>query len=148
MRGQILGVDTRTGEGQLSGEDGRRYTFHPDDWAHRGEPAIGLQVDFEPNERAARSIFPVPVAVGGLPTVAMPATPPVSDHNRIAAALLAFFLGPLGVHRFYLGRTGSGVLMLILSITLIGLLITGPWALVDFIRYLLMSDREFARRYG
>lgn len=147
MRGQILGVDTRTGEGQLSGEDGRRHVFHPDDWAHRGEPAIGLQVDFEPNERAARSIFPVPVAAGGLPAIGT--RPPMSgdEHNRIAAALLAFFLGPLGVHRFYLGRTGSGVLMLVLSITVIGLLITGPWALVDFMRYLLMSDREFARRY-
>ena len=147
VRGQILGVDVRTGEGQLAGEDGQRYRFHPDDWAHRGEPAIGQTVDFEPDARAARSIFPVPVPQGGLPAIAMPPPEPAGEHSRIAAALLAFFLGTLGVHRFYLGRTGTGLLMLLLSITVIGLFITGPWALVDFIRYLMMSDREFARRY-
>ena len=31
MRGQVLGVDRQTGEGQISGEDGHRYVFRPDD---------------------------------------------------------------------------------------------------------------------
>jgi TM2 domain-containing membrane protein YozV len=61
--------------------------------------------------------------------------------------LLAFFIGTLGIHRFYLGRTGSGIVMLILSITLVGLLVTAPWALIDMVRYLVMSDEEFAARY-
>ena len=39
MRGQILGVDVRTGDGLLTGEDGSRYRFSPGDWADRGEPA-------------------------------------------------------------------------------------------------------------
>jgi hypothetical protein len=30
----------------------------------------------------------------------------------------------------------------------IGLLATVPWALIDMIRYLIMSDREFAERYA
>ena len=148
MRGQILGVDSRTGEGQLTGDDGRRYRFRPDDWAHRGEPAIGLQVDFEPEETHARSIFPVPGAMP--PALVAAPTPTVreTDRNKVVAALLAFFLGLLGIHRFYLGRTGSGIVMLVLSITVAGMLITGPWALIDTIRYLLMSDREFADRYA
>ena len=33
MRGQVLGVDRRTGDGIVTGEDGRRYSFKPDDWA-------------------------------------------------------------------------------------------------------------------
>lgn len=150
MRGQILGVDTRTGDGVVAGDDGQRYRFQPVDWAHRGEPAIGLKVDFDVMDGRATSIFPLPsdrapVAAGA----AMPAQPVVySDRNKIVAALLAFFLGTLGIHRFYLGRTGSAVLMLVLSITLLGLIITGPWALIDMIRYLLMSDREFAERYA
>ena len=62
MRGQVLGVDTRTGDGIVTGEDGRRYSFKPLDWADRGEPAVGMQVDFETHENRALSIFPVPGA--------------------------------------------------------------------------------------
>ena len=155
MRGQILGVDVRTGEGQVTGDDGRRYRFKPEDWAHRGEPAVGLTVDFEPEDTRATSIFPLPGAVSGAPAGALAVAAPTAgrpvartDRNRIVAALLAFFLGVFGIHRFYLGRKGSGIAMLLLTITFVGMAVTGIWALVDCIRYLVMSDREFAQRYG
>jgi TM2 domain-containing membrane protein YozV len=78
-----------------------------------------------------------------------PATvaPPTNDRNKYVAAVMAFVIGTLGIHRFYLGRTGSGIIMLVLSITVIGLVISAPWALIDMIRYLMMSDEEFAARY-
>ncbi|MDR2352134.1 MAG: TM2 domain-containing protein [Deltaproteobacteria bacterium] len=44
--------------------------------------------------------------------------------------LLVMFLGFLGVHRFYVGKVGTGILMLI---TLGGV---GIWALIDFIMIL------------
>jgi TM2 domain-containing membrane protein YozV len=145
MRGQVLGVDTRKGEGIVAGDDGRRYAFKPDDWAHKGEPAVGMYVDFETHENRALSLFPVP---GTLPAAA-PARSLAEDNgrNKIVAALLAFFFGPLGLHRFYLGRTGSGIVMLVLTMTVAGLLVSVPWALIDMIRYLIMSDCEFAERY-
>lgn len=145
MRGQILGVDVRTGEGLLTGEDGRRYRFQPADWADRGEPAKGLEVDFETRDDRALAIIPVP---GARPPV-LPASPTSAgnDRNKLVAALLAFFLGPLGIHRFYLGRTGSGIAMLLLSCTIVGLVISYPWSFIDMIRYLIMSDEEFADRY-
>ena len=148
MRGQVLGVDTRTGDGIVTGDDGRRYSFKPADWADRGEPAIGMYVDFEIHENRALSIFPVPgMAPAPAPAPSVPAIE-YNDRNKYIAALIAFVIGPLGIHRFYLGRTGSGIAMLILSCTIIGLIVSVPWAFIDMIRYLIMSDREFATRYS
>ncbi|MGA9580639.1 MAG: TM2 domain-containing protein [Allosphingosinicella sp.] len=148
MRGQVLGVDTRTGDGIVTGEDGRRYSFKPLDWAARGEPAVGMEVDFETHESRALSIFPAPGT--SPPPAALPQRPAPADddRNKYIAALIAFLVGPLGIHRFYLGRTGSGIAMVLLSCTVIGLLVTIPWGFIDMIRYLIMSDREFATRYA
>lgn len=152
MRGQVLGVDPKTGHGKIAGDDGLRYSLTPEDWAHRGEPAVGMYVDFEAEQTRALTIFPVP---GPAQAVAPSSgtAPHTSgrldnDRNKIVAALLAFFLGVFGVHRFYLGRTGTGIVMLVLTCTFVGLIVTGIWAFVDFIRYLIMSDREFAERYA
>lgn len=51
----------------------------------------------------------------------------ISPRSRLVAALLCFFFGCLGVHRFYAGKIGTGILMLV---TLGGL---GIWYLVDLI---------------
>jgi len=152
MRGQVLGVDSRSGHGKIAGDDGFRYSFTPEDWAHRGEPAVGMYVDFETEDTRALTIFPVPsaapAAAPNLVTLRDRPVQPEHDRNRMVAALLAFFLGLFGVHRFYLGRTASGVVMLVLTCTIIGAIVTGIWAFVDFIRYLIMSDREFDERYA
>jgi TM2 domain-containing membrane protein YozV len=132
----------------VAGEDGRRYAFRPADWAARGEPAVGMQVDFEIKENRALSIFPVPGTTPSPVPAAYVAEAQGNERDKLIAALLAFLLGTLGVHRFYLGRVGSGIAMLLLSCTMIGLLVTVPWALIDMIRYLVMSNGEFAERYA
>ena len=54
-------------------------------------------------------------------------TGPVSDKEWIVALLLSFFLGVFGVHRFYTGHIGIGIVQLL---TLGG---CGIWAFIDFI---------------
>lgn len=56
----------------------------------------------------------------------------VSDKEWLVALLLSFFLGYLGIHRFYTGHIGIGVVQLL---TLGG---CGIWALIDFI--LIITD--------
>lgn len=57
----------------------------------------------------------------------------------IVAVLLAFLLGTLGIHNFYLGYTTKGVIQLVLTITVIGIFVSGPWALIDFIMLIMRS---------
>src|SRR4029450_3639742 len=51
--------------------------------------------------------------------------------TALVAYLLWFFLGLFGAHNFYLGRTGVAVTQLILSLILVGMIITIFWVLVD-----------------
>lgn len=59
--------------------------------------------------------------------------------NRVTAGLLAILLGGLGVHKFYLGKTGIGLLYLVFCWTGIPAII----GLVEGIIYLTQSDEEF-----
>ena len=67
--------------------------------------------------------------------------------SKVAAIVLALFLGGLGVHRFYLGHSGTGTTMLLLFLA--GFftcgathLVVGIWALVDLIQIATGSLRE------
>lgn len=42
-----------------------------------------------------------------------------------------FFLGTFGGHRFYLHRKGSAITQLILTCTVVGAVVSVPWALID-----------------
>lgn len=66
-----------------------------------------------------------------------------SEHNKTTAALLALFLGGIGLHKFYLGRTGMGLIYLVFCWTLVPALIS----LVEGIQFLSMSESEFAIKY-
>ena len=57
----------------------------------------------------------------------------------IVAVLLAFFLGTLGIHNFYLGYHCRGLIQLLLSVIVIGLPITAIWAFIEFIMIIMRS---------
>ena len=88
----------------------------------------------------------------------------ISPKSRLTATLLVWFLGIFGAHRFYLGKTGTAIAMLVLGIvgwifmgvgvatylwgiSLFGYLFiiaVGIWAFVDFIFAVagIMKDKE------
>ena len=59
-----------------------------------------------------------------------------SPKGFVPTLLLCLLLGALGAHRFYVGKIGTGVLMLV---TLGGL---GIWALVDLIMIAVGSFKD------
>ena len=64
--------------------------------------------------------------------------------DKNVAAILALLMGSIGVHKFYLGRIGAGVLYLVFWWTMIPALL----GLVDFFVLALMDSDEFNRRYN
>ena len=75
-----------------------------------------------------------------------------SEKSKIAAGLLAIFLGTLGVHKFYLGYTKEGVIMLLVTVLgsiLFGLgaIVMAIIALIEGIVYLTKTDEQFETTY-
>jgi TM2 domain-containing membrane protein YozV len=64
--------------------------------------------------------------------------------DRLAAAALALVLGGVGAHKFYLGRTGQGIVYLLLFWT--GIPAFLAW--IEGIMYLARSDESWAAEYG
>jgi hypothetical protein len=88
-------------------------------------------------------VEPVPAAVNPVsatvanngvrsaPVPELKVAPSGGGKSQLVAAILAFLLGGIGIHRFYLGYTWQGIVQIL---TLGGL---GIWALIDFIRILI-----------
>ena len=94
-----------------------------------------------------------------------PATPPsqlsadtrammLFEANRktaLVAYILWFFIGIFGAHNFYLNRTGVAITQLILSLTVIGLVVTVFWVLIDAFLipgWIRRQNNELAARLG
>lgn len=144
MKGQILHIDPRTGEGVVTGADGRRYGFAAADLLGSGQIARpGVAVDFQPRGERASEIYPDP---GG---------PQPARHygkSRMVAGLLALFFGSVGAHKFYLGYNRAGLIML--AVTALGWLLffipSGVVWLIAFVEgviYLTRSDEQFHDTY-
>ena len=135
MKGKILDYSFQQNSGVIAGDDGNRYTFENHDWKGEGLPSRGMNIDFTTEGSIAREIYlslDSPAGVSG-------------EKSKIAAGLLAIFLGGLGIHKFYLGFTAQGLIFLltntigwVVTIFLLGLpnIILGIIALIEGILYL------------
>jgi TM2 domain-containing membrane protein YozV len=140
MRGNILHYSPETGEGLISGADGKRYTFKGTEYHGRVlDIRPGLEVDFEPHDDGtATAVFPL---VKPLPAGA--------GKSKVAAGILAILLGVFGIHKFYLGYTGAGIVMLLVTLCTLFILspLIGLIAFIEGILYLVKTDEEFEETY-
>lgn len=72
-----------------------------------------------------------------------------ANGKKIAAGICGILLGALGVHKFVLGYTTEGLIMLLVSILTcgIGAPVIGVIGLIEGIMYLTKTDDEFYRTY-
>ena len=144
MKGRVLGITKETNSGVVSGEDNNRYTFELSEWKGDIPPVRGMSVDFDAVENTATAIYH---AIGSETS---------TSKNKTTAGLLAIFLGWLGIHKFYLGMKGPGLVFLLVNT--IGVTITwvmlftpnyllGIIAFIEGIIYLTKSDEELEQTY-
>ena len=80
--------------------------------------------------------------------------PPVytGSKSKIVAGLLGIFLGSLGIHKFYIGKNGAGVVYLLLTLLLCWtIVVPSIMSLIGFIEgimFLCMSDTDFNNRFN
>lgn len=74
---------------------------------------------------------------------------PPSDKSKIAAGLLAIFLGALGIHKFYLGYKKAGLIMLLVTLLTfgVGAIVMDVIGIVEGILYLSKNDWDFYNTY-
>lgn len=145
MKGQILEYSVQSNTGTISGLDGNRYQFNGAEWKGTNVPSRGMSVDFEADGNQAKAVY-----------VAVHSPGAAGSKDKTAAGLFAIFLGGLGIHKFYLGFTGPGLVFLLTNtvgfliswiLLFIPHLILGVIAVIEGIIYLTKSDEEFHQLY-
>ncbi|MGF7156684.1 NINE protein [Bartonella heixiaziensis] len=118
MKGRIIGQDQSAY--LVLGDDGKRYQFSSWDWLGKTPPKVGDIVDFVCEGDTIKSVVPLLLQQQ-------------SEQSQVVVAIVCWFFGVLGIHRFMVGKIGTGALMLILSLSVIGLAVSLIWRTVDLI---------------
>ena len=83
-----MAYSIQTNTGEISGDDGNRYTFIGREWQGTQLPQPGIYVDFMVAGNQAMRIFRISAG-------------PVSAKSNTTAGILALLLGGFGAHNFY-----------------------------------------------
>ena len=67
--------------------------------------------------------------------------------SKIAAGIFGILLGALGIHKFYLGYIGAGIVHLVLTLLIITSPISSIIGLIEGILYLVKTDGDFHETY-
>lgn len=76
-------------------------------------------------------------------------TPQSFAGNKVAAGVCGILLGAFGIHKFILGLTTPGIIMLVVTLGTCGVggIVMGTIGLIEGIVYLTKSDEEFYQLY-
>ena len=101
----------------------------------------------------AADLRPPPASAATPPTISLPPYAPSAPvpraSNKIPTGICGILLGSLGVHKFILGYTGAGLVMLLVTILTCGIagFVMHVIGLIEGIIYLCKTDEEFVRVY-
>ena len=72
-----------------------------------------------------------------------------ASNKKLAAGLLAIFLGSLGVHKFVLGYNTAGLIMVLVTVLTCGVagFVMGVIGIIEGIIYLTKTPQEFELTY-
>ena len=141
---KIVGVDGRQ-YGPVSAEELRRWIADK-----RANAQTLVQAEGSPDWKPLGSF---PEFASELKAVPPPIAPPSAiasrASNKIPAGVCGILLGGLGIHKFILGYTGAGLVMLLATILTCGIagVVLHIIGLIEGIIYLCKSDEEFVRIY-
>jgi TM2 domain-containing membrane protein YozV len=142
---KIIGADSKQ-YGPIGAEEIRRWLA-----ANRVNTQTLVQPEGS-SEWKPLGAFPELISETG--TVPPPIAPPqqsvaARSSNKIAAGICGILLGSLGIHKFILGYTGAGIIMLLVTILTCGIagIVIHIIGLIEGIIYLTKSDEEFVRIY-
>jgi TM2 domain-containing membrane protein YozV len=148
---------------RMIGKDGQQYgpvtTEQLRSWIaeNRANPQTLVQPDGTQDWKPlgslpefAADLKPPPVSATVPPTTTPPPYAPVPRaSDKIPAGICGILLGSLGVHKFILGYTGAGLVMLLVTLLTCGLVspVMHIIGLIEGIIYLCKPDEEFVRVY-
>jgi len=92
---------------------------------------------------------PPPQPPYGMPPSYPQPGPPMDASKKVAAGVCGILLGAFGVHKFILGMTKPGLIMLLITVLTCGVggAVTSIIGLIEGIIYLTKSDHEFCQTY-
>lgn len=129
----MLDYSVQENSGVISGADGSRYTFAGSEWKGDVTPSRGMHVDFDVQGEKAVAVYR---ALGG--------SSGTGGKKKTTAGICAILVGGLGVHKFYHGSWGWGILYILFCWTYIPTIL----AVIEGIIYLTMEEEKYDDKYN
>ena len=142
---KIIGTDGRQ-YGPVNAEQIRRWLAE-----HRVNAQTLVQTPDVPDWKPLSTLPEFTAELHAVPPPIIPASSAAASRasHKIAAGVFGILLGSFGIHKFVLGYTGAGLIMLLA--TVLSCFILSPLmhliGLIEGIIYLCQPDEEFVRLY-